>query len=343
MIKVHIFKRKKTYWMYYRINGKRIRKSFDTPNKHDAERMAFKKQIELNSENFTPITQISTLADFFKNYLAYAKTIKRPKTIQNDVQIWNQFSEWLKHKRVDRVDHITTQIFEKYRIYLLEKELKKSSINVYQRHISSILTYAKKNGYIDFNPIQGIKQYKVSKRKVVFLNEEEIEKVLSHAQMHSKKAYIIFSLGIYAGLRRSEIANARWEWFDFDHKIISVEEYGSFVPKDHQMRHIPMNNKLMQILLPYKKKEGFVIESDYPEEKRINIIRYDFKNSFNTVTKNAGLDWVTPHILRHTFASHLAKAGISLYKIQMWLGHSDPKTTMIYAHLQAQDDDINKI
>lgn len=55
------------------------------------------------------------------------------------------------------------------------------------------------------------------------------------------------------------------------------------------------------------------------------------------------MEWVTPHIMRHTFASQLAKAGVSLYKIQQWLGHSDPKTTMIYAHLQAQDDEIELI
>ena len=109
------------------------------------------------------------------------------------------------------------------------------------------------------------------------------------------------------------------------------------------MRPIPLNLKLNDILTPYRKESGYLLDSDFPEEERSNLLRYDFKNSFKRIVEKAGLPWVTPHVLRHTFASQLAKAGVSLYKIQQWLGHSDPKTTMIYAHLQAQDDEINKI
>ncbi|HDD24105.1 MAG TPA: hypothetical protein ENF52_01555 [Chloroflexi bacterium] len=71
--------------------------------------------------------------------------------------------------------------------------------------------------------------------------------------------------------------------------------------------------------------------------------RYDFKKGFAAVCKEAGLDWVTPHTLRHTFASQLAIAGVSLYKISKWLGHSNFSTTQIYAHLQASDEEINLI
>ena len=58
--------------------------------------------------------------------------------------------------------------------------------------------------------------------------------------------------------------------------------------------------------------------------------------------KAAGVEWCTPHSLRHTFASQLAIKGVSLYKISKWLGHADFKTTQIYAHLQAHDEDINR-
>ncbi|MEW6238588.1 MAG: tyrosine-type recombinase/integrase [Candidatus Omnitrophota bacterium] len=55
------------------------------------------------------------------------------------------------------------------------------------------------------------------------------------------------------------------------------------------------------------------------------------------------MEGITPHVLRHTFASQLAIAGVSLYKVQTWLGHRDAATTQIYAHLQATDSDIEKI
>jgi len=71
--------------------------------------------------------------------------------------------------------------------------------------------------------------------------------------------------------------------------------------------------------------------------------RYEFKTAFNTVCRKAELNWVTPHVLRHTFASQLASAGVSLYKISQWLGRSNFSTTQIYAHLQAGDAEIEKI
>ena len=69
--------------------------------------------------------------------------------------------------------------------------------------------------------------------------------------------------------------------------------------------------------------------------------RYQFLSAFNTVAEAAGVEWVTPHILRHTFASQLAIKGVSIFKISKWLGHSDVKTTMIYAHLADYDEEVN--
>ncbi len=66
-------------------------------------------------------------------------------------------------------------------------------------------------------------------------------------------------------------------------------------------------------------------------------------DQINKYCRYAGLTWVLPHILRHTFASQLAIAGVSLYKISKWHGHSNFSTTQIYANLQAGDDEIEKI
>jgi site-specific recombinase XerD len=54
-------------------------------------------------------------------------------------------------------------------------------------------------------------------------------------------------------------------------------------------------------------------------------------------------NWVTPHVMRHTFASLAAQAGISLYKIGQWMGHSSSEVTEIYAHLAAYDADIDRM
>jgi integrase len=71
--------------------------------------------------------------------------------------------------------------------------------------------------------------------------------------------------------------------------------------------------------------------------------RVDPKKSFATVVRAAGVSWCTPHILRHTFASQCVIAGIDLYRVSQWLGHSSITTTQIYAHLLPGDRMINKM
>jgi site-specific recombinase XerD len=79
-------------------------------------------------------------------------------------------------------------------------------------------------------------------------------------------------------------------------------------------------------------------EKKHPGKHRY---RYEFKKVFRSVIEEAGLQGVTPHVLRHTFASQLAMSGVSLYRISQWLGHADFKTTQVYAHLSPHDEDIN--
>jgi len=95
--------------------------------------------------------------------------------------------------------------------------------------------------------------------------------------------------------------------------------------------------------MPYRRPSGFVLKPRlaYGPEKRY---RWEFSKVFAVLLAEAKVPaWVTPHVLRHTFASLAAQAGISLYKIGTWMGHSSTEVTEIYAHLAAYDPDINRI
>ncbi len=92
---------------------------------------------------------------------------------------------------------------------------------------------------------------------------------------------------------------------------------------------------------------GFVVKESvlwYSEiQYRQETTTFPFEGSNRICFEDCQIKWVTPHILRHTFASQRAIAGVSLYKISKWLGHSNYSTTQIYAHLQAGDEEIDKI
>jgi len=72
---------------------------------------------------------------------------------------------------------------------------------------------------------------------------------------------------------------------------------------------------------------------------------WEFRDVFQEMVVAAKLDprVVTPHAMRHTFASILAQRGVSLYKIAAWMGHSTAEVTELYAHLTAYDDDIRRL
>lgn len=343
MVNVTIYKKRETWWMQYRFNGVRIRKSLHTKNENVAKRLSKAQEIKLIKGEVEVCKKRKTLDSFWQEYLPFAKARKRPNTVKNDSHVFEKFSIWFSAQGKKYLDQIKSEHFEKYRLYLQGRGLKKSSINVFHKHLSSILSTACQMGYLENNPIKKVKLLKIETKPPIFMNKDEIAILLQFAEKYSKEMHMLVALGLYAGLRRSEIAHTRWEWFDFKNMVILIQPNGRFIPKNHLSRPIPLSKKLIHILLPLKQESGFLFKSSVNESERKNIIRYDFKKSFSRVTQNADLDWVTPHTLRHTFASQLALAGVSLYKIQKWLGHSNPKTTMIYAHLQAQDDEINLI
>ncbi|MFH1743075.1 MAG: tyrosine-type recombinase/integrase [bacterium] len=339
------------WWVQYRVNGTRVRKSLRTKDTTVAKRIARQIQKQLDLGELGACHTRIKLDQFWPQYVKEASQKKRRSTIRTDRFAWNTFMKWAVPQGLTYLHEVDTRRVEDFRSSFLAKaettqlsiERRRNSMNVIHRHLSSMFSYAVGKGWTESNPWKKVKKLRVDERPIEYLSLEEIERVLCESERHSREMHLAFALGIYAGFRRSEIANARWEWFDLEEERTLIQPYGDFSPKGHRVVAIPMNRRLKQILEKYVKPDGYLFESSVPEERRRNTIRYDFKKSFNQVAKRAGLDWLTPHKLRHTFASQLAIAGVSLFKISRWLGHRSILTTARYAHLQVQDEDINRI
>ena len=117
-----------------------------------------------------------------------------------------------------------------------------------------------------------------------------------------------------------------------------------FTTKSGKPRTIPLSADLLEVLILYRKPNGFILapKKTYRTGARY---RWEFKDGFKGLVTKAKLDpeVVTPHIMRHTFASILAQRGVSLYKIAAWMGHSTAEVTELYSHLTAYDDDIGRL
>ena len=176
------------------------------------------------------------------------------------------------------------------------------------------------------------------------LSQEEIHALLSTAQKVSEsRFYPMIATAIYAGLRLGELLALEWADIEFEQRRIMVKDKPKLGlrTKSGKFRTVPLNNQLQAILEPMKQPTGFCF---FPA-KRVRYSTSNFNRQFKRIIEKAGLptetNWLT---LRRTFGSQLAQAGVSIFKIQKWMGHSDPRITMEhYAHLSPEyDEDINR-
>jgi integrase len=336
-----LYKRNKTYYVQFYKDGKQERKSLGTTALSVARQIQkqIEKDLALGKYNVEDERQDCPIEDFRERYFAWAEEHKRPKTVLTERNFFDQFVEFTGIKTLGEAKRDDV---ERFKISCKRKGWKAGSVNSALSTLRAIYSYAIQWELVEHNPVKGVKHFKREKNPPKYLTREEAERVLSIAEEHSQDIHWVFALGIYAGLRKNEIANARWEWFDFRHKLVTLSSHGRFTLKDSETRTVPLHSKLASILEPHSHKEGYLFVPEKQHDAKYGY-RYDFKKEFEEVCRKADVSWVTPHVLRHTFASQLAMAGVSLYKIGKWLGHSDFKTTQIYAHLQASDDDIEKL
>ncbi len=334
-----LYRRGTTYYIKFYEAGRRIRRSLHTEKKSEALKIKEQIERELAAGKYQIERTDTHVETFWQRYLEWAKDHKRPNTIAIEEMFWSQFIEFAKPKNLGDV---TKQDIERFKTKRKREGLKPQSVNNALRHLQAIYNYAMKLGYFSGpNPVQGIQRYKLEKNPPLYLDKNEIERVLEASKMRGCNIHLVFALGIFAGMRKSEIVNSRWEWFDFDRRLITLRGTEDFYLKDSEAAPIPLHERMAESLKPFRCSEGFIF---LPNKKRPgrHQYRYEFKKSFSRVVREANLSWVTPRVLRHTFASQLASAGVSLYKISKWLGHSDVNTTQIYAHLQTHDEDINR-
>lgn len=160
------------------------------------------------------------------------------------------------------------------------------------------------------------------------LSKEEISRMIESTNNMRHKLILMFLY--YAGLRLDEARNIKWQDINFDRETIHLK-----TAKGDKERVVFLHKKLIDALKMYGiSQEGliFVSQRDGLYNKRTiqQIVKYS--------SRKAGIrKKVTPHTLRHSFATHLLEAGADIRYIQQLLGHKDLKTTQIYTHVANKD------
>jgi integrase/recombinase XerD len=197
---------------------------------------------------------------------------------------------------------------------------------------------------ISHNPSLIIKNPKPQAHLPKFLTEEEIEKLLNFviddSNLEQVRAKAMIELLYASGMRVSELVSLKSSNLQKDRSggHLAYQPILLITGKGNKERVVVINPRAIQALTSYiptrKNQDSLWL---FPSDSSLgHITRQRFGQILKTIALNVGLDpsLVSPHILRHSFASHLLQNGADLRVIQELLGHSDISTTQVYTHIQ---------
>ena len=247
---------------------------------------------------------------------------------KNDI---SSFSSWCDKEHLDRLK-ITDLNLNNYISNLFSIGLKSSSIN---RKISSIkhfYLFLLKKKVIKNSPADEITTPKQQKYLPTSMSEDEVESLLGSPKSSIKierrdKAMIEI---LYAtGMRISELVNLKLTDIDFNRSVLKVFGKGS------KERLVPYGEKAAEALRIYLEDRKKLDSKDvFLSNRGTRITRGAFWQRIKIYIKRENLkSSISPHTLRHAFATHLLNRGADLRSVQILLGHSDLSTTQIYTHI----------
>lgn len=272
----------------------------------------------------------------FTDYLLLEKNYSKltVKAYQNDLEA---FSEFIKIEYgINSIININYAQIRSWIVLLVEKGISNRSIN---RKVSALNTYFKfllKVGGVNINPLSKHKALKTSKKIQVPFSEAEIELALDDfnfgKDFESVRDKLIIELFYSTGMRRIELIDLKLTSIDLHNKTIKV------LGKRNKERIIPLLNSVVETLMNYlnlrSELENIINdESLFLTRKGIKIYEtLVYRIIIDYFSKASSKVKKSPHILRHSFATHLLNQGADLNAVKELLGHSSLAATQVYTH-----------
>lgn len=297
------------------------------------------------------------IRDLKQQFLEYIEIEKgrSANTVRNYDHYLSRFIEFAK---VDKAEKITADLMRNYRLWLNrqpggrdrgngpESSLKKKTQNYYLIALRAFLKYLAKQGVASLSP-EHIELAKVGERHLDLISPEELRRLLATSDgtdLKSLRDRAILELFFSTGLRVSELCSLTRD-IDFDADSFSVRGKGE------KIRIVFISDSARAAVKKYLAKRVDVDEALFVRLNREKARNGDLamdKRSVERIVKQcaikAGISRkVTPHVLRHSFATDLLSNGADLRSVQMLLGHANISTTQIYTHVtDSQLRDVHK-
>ncbi|HEX7356509.1 MAG TPA: tyrosine-type recombinase/integrase [Ignavibacteriaceae bacterium] len=279
-----------------------------------------------------------SISELITKYLAEIKNIRRYsdntiKSYQTDLE---EFIQYCQISGKTELTLINERLIKSYLMFLSEKNLDKKSIARKLAAIRSAFKFAFQNDLINDNPFSFVSNPKSHRKlpEVVSTNNIlEIYKIADEVEDRPELIKVVFELLYGCALRVSELCELKYSSVDFKKSQVRITGKGD------KMRIVPIGEKSLIILNDYLLKSPVNSYNDYlirtkKNDKLYPRLVYRMINKY--LTKVSDIKKKSPHILRHSAATHMLDNGADLKAVKEILGHENLSTTQIYTHVSIE-------
>lgn len=275
-----------------------------------------------------------SLQSFF-HYIEHEKRYS-PHTLlayQSDLQ---QFTDYLQLDTESPQEAVVIQAsyadIRSWLISLIDQGIGPRSVNRKIAAISSFYKFLYEKEIIEKNPTKKLQALKTSKSLPQFFDAQELEVILEQSQFSNdfagERDRLVLELLYGTGMRASELRNLQIRDIDFQRGLLSITGKGD------KMRQVPIHSRLQKDLQKFIEEfvtegKGWLVRTDKGKQTYPMLI-YRIVNKYLNIAKSS--ERKSPHVLRHSFATHLLDNGADLNAIKELLGHSSLAATQVYTH-----------
>lgn len=272
----------------------------------------------------------------FIDYLSFEKRYSRHTIVAYSKDLEQFFTYLNSVYPCHKLDEITHQYIRSWLVHLMKEGTEAKTINRKISTLKAFFKYHLKTGLIETTPMTTIVAPRISKKLPVFVEQKHTQTLFNHVAFpegwNGSTERMVLELFYATGIRLSELVNIKENQVDINQRNLKV------LGKGNKERIIPLNAQITDSIAGYMREkrtklEGFdadylLVNSKgkklYP--KYVYLVVKKYLSLVTTVQKKS------PHILRHTFATHLTNEGADLNAIKELLGHSSLAATQIYTH-----------
>jgi integrase/recombinase XerC len=272
----------------------------------------------------------------FLDYLKFEKRYSAHTVIAYEMDL-RDFFDFIQFRFGDvKLKEISYNLVRSWLAELKQKGIASKSINRKISSLKSFFKYQLKTGVLDETPMSKVITPRINKRLPAFVKEAETRKVmntLAHATEDWKtlNARMLINLFYNTGMRLSELINLKEKQLDIARSQIKV------LGKGNKERIIPISEEVIRSIEEYRQLK----RKEFERKEEVLLVTEKGKKLYpkyayllvNKYLAEAGtLDRRSPHVLRHTFATHLMNSGADLNAVKELLGHSSLASTQVYTH-----------